>query len=534
MRRSVLSTIAVSAAVATAAATTSAISSAGAAEPAPVAQVEAVASRTAEIDWGRCSDKDLRKAKARCGFLRVPMDHTVPEGRTLKIAVSRIKATAAAGQRRGPLLSNPGGPGGSGLTLPLYLKSVLPKDLARSYDLIGFDPRGVGASKPSLHCRNNPYRAPQPDYQPKTAEGSAPGANERAWLKRAATFAKACGAEHGRLLEFVGSQDVVADMDRLREALGAGAISYYGFSYGTVLGQLYATEYPERVRRMVLDGNVDATDWGFDNLDDQAQSFQRAMNTFFRWVAKHDKVYGLGVSLAEVHRSYSRVLRTLTRHHVGRFGPADFTDVLTFSGGYAEFLWPETASMFARLAGGETGPFRTMAADFLAADPNGTAVINAVSCLDNRWPDDYDDYRDEAFDNAADHPIRAWADALSALPCRTWPVEGRSTPDVGGLATPELLLVNTTGDGVTPYANAVALRARFPRSVLLAQRGSIDHTAGLAGNACVDRTIFRYLRDGDLPARKLLGGPDRTCGTPSKPKPLKKDRREAGRNGLAG
>lgn len=395
----------------------------------------------------------------------------------------------------------------------------------------------MGASRPALDCRYDPYKLPQPAYRPTSGADDAPGANERAWLRRAGKFAKACKARYGALLSHLGTTDVVADMDTLRQALHAEQISYYGFSYGTAIGQVYATEYPDQVRRMILDGNLDATRGGYESLDGSARAFEASIQEFFGWVADHDKVYGLGNTAGQVEAKYYAQERRLTRTPLGKVGPADFNDVITFTAGYSESVWPDVASAFARLVGGQEGPFRKLAKEALAADPNGVAIQLGVDCVDGRWPSDYATWREDAFDLAEDAPFRAWSDALSALPCRVWPAEAGPSPDVGGFRTPELLLVSTTGDGVTPYANSLRLRQLFPHSILLAERGSIDHTAGLDDNTCINKVIFQYLGTGELPDRRLLQltpGADKTCTSNPRPKPLKADRQAAGRDGLAG
>src|SRR5690349_20580410 len=202
------------------------------------------------ITWGACENAGLQARQAECGFLTVPLDYAAPAGKTLELAVSRIKHSVPAAEYQGVMLVNPGGPGGAGLALPV-LGDLVPKKAGAAYDWIGFDPRGVGASKPALTCDATYAGYRRPPYVPSTR------AIERAWLARAKGYAAACARNGGALLHHLRTTDSVRDLERLRSALGAKQINFYGFSYGTYLGQVYATLHPERVRRMVFDGNVD-------------------------------------------------------------------------------------------------------------------------------------------------------------------------------------------------------------------------------------------------------------------------------------
>ena len=200
------------------------------------------------IQWGTCASRGLQARGAECGFLTVPLDYKNPGGTKIKLAVSRIKHKSANYQ--GIMLTNPGGPGGSGLTLSV-LGEFIPDGVGSDYDWIGFDPRGVGSSQPALACDPEYNTYDRPDYRPTSAS------IEAFWLAKTKAYAQACATAGGALLNHLKTTDNVQDMDSIRKALGADKINYYGFSYGTYLGQVYSTLYPNRVRRMVLDSNVD-------------------------------------------------------------------------------------------------------------------------------------------------------------------------------------------------------------------------------------------------------------------------------------
>ena len=198
------------------------------------------------IQWGTCTVPRLVSAGAQCGYVIVPLDYDHPRGTKIKLAVSRVKHKTPDSQAQGPMLVNPGGPGGSGLIYAIFGEFV-PQGAGNAYDWIGFDPRGVGASVPSLSCIPDYDGYNRPPYVPVTRQ------IERAWLARSKAYAKACDAHQHALLRHLKTVDSVRDMESIRKALGAPQINYYGFSYGTYLGQVYGTLYPNRFRRVVFD-----------------------------------------------------------------------------------------------------------------------------------------------------------------------------------------------------------------------------------------------------------------------------------------
>jgi hypothetical protein len=165
------------------------------------------------IKWGKCGIPGFDELGAQCGYLTVPLNYKKPSGTKIKLAVSRIKSTVSADKYQGVMLTNPGGPGGSGLTLSV-LGQYVPHNAGAAYDWIGFDPRGVGSSIPALTCNGNYFKPPRPQYVPTTQK------LETTWLKRSAGYAKACDKAGGRLLDHVKTVDTINDMESLRKALG--------------------------------------------------------------------------------------------------------------------------------------------------------------------------------------------------------------------------------------------------------------------------------------------------------------------------
>lgn len=478
----------------------------------------AAATAASTITWGRCSDGRLRAAGARCGKLAVPLDHADPNGRKIRIAVSRIKATAPAAKRQGPLVINPGGPGGEGLRISASLKADLPRSVSSSYDLIGFDPRGVGASRPALACKSGYASGPRPAYKPVTGRLKPPGPNERRWLKRSKAYADACAKRSGDLLPFLSTEDVARDLDLLRQALGAARINYYGFSYGTYLGSVYATLFPNRTRRLVFDGVVDPRNVWYAGQLAQDRAFEIAMGKFWSWVARHHSTYRLGRTAGAVEKRYYRNEANLRRKPVGQIGSAEWNDVF-LTAGYAQFTWPAIARAWSSWVRGVRRPIAARYASDIEGFDNGYGMYLAVQCSDVAWPSDYARWRRDAFATAKKAGFETWANVWFNTPCLYWRAPAGVPVSINGLNTPSLLLVSSTLDGATPYSGALQLRRMFPNSALVAQVGSTTHSDSLNGNNCVDAVVIRYLRTGTLPKRDGGSGADVRCRRSPLPRP---------------
>jgi pimeloyl-ACP methyl ester carboxylesterase len=212
------------------------------------------------ITWGPCSDPNLQAFNAQCGFLSVPLDYSNPSGPQIQLAVSRILHTSGSTDYQGVIVANPGGPGQSGLDLNASLVSALQGEgytaAADDYDWIGFDPRGVGSSQPAISCNPNYFSPDRPSYVPTSP------ALTRYWLGQSEAYAQACddvSVQQSALLRHMTTRDTAMDLDRIRQALGQTRIAYYGFSYGTYIGQVYATMFPTHVGRLILDSSVNPT-----------------------------------------------------------------------------------------------------------------------------------------------------------------------------------------------------------------------------------------------------------------------------------
>ncbi|MFF5173203.1 alpha/beta hydrolase [Micromonospora sp. NPDC000089] len=466
------------------------------------------------ISWGPCASPGLQRRGGQCGFVEVPLDYAKPAGTKIKLAVSRIAHKSADYQ--GVMLVNPGGPGGSGLTLSV-LGEYVPNGAGEAYDWIGFDPRGVGSSEPALSCDGNYFSYNRPYYNPVTP------ALEKTWLARSKGYADACAKAGGALLDHVKTIDSVRDMDSIRKALGRDQINFYGFSYGTYLGQVYATTYPQRVRRMVLDGDVDPRGvWYQANLD-QDIAFDKNIKIYFDWIAQHDAVYHLGKTGRAVERLfYAQQLKLLKKPAGGIIGPDEWTDIF-LQAGYYVYGWEEVAEAFAGWV--HEGDWQTLKALYDDSNPqgpgadNGFAMYLATECTDARWPQSWNTWRVDNWRTFLRAPFETWGNAWFNAPCRDWAGKVGKPVTVDGSKAPGILLINETLDAATPYEGALEVRSRFPKAVLVEGVGGTTHAGSLSGVACTDDTIAAYLATGALPARVPGRRSDVQCDPVPRPDP---------------
>jgi pimeloyl-ACP methyl ester carboxylesterase len=307
--------------------------------------------------------------------------------------------------------------------------------------------------------------------------------------------------------------DSARDMDRIRASLGQKKLNFYGFSYGTYLGQVYATLFPERVRRMVFDSNVNPTRvWYNANLD-QDVAFERNMKIWWGWVAKYDDVYHLGATEMAVEKAwYAEQKRLRTEPAGGKVGPDEFNDVFV-NVGYSQSTWADLAQAWVDLVANHdpTTVIAWWEGGFTAGDDNWFATYNAVSCTDAQWPTKWSTWRKDNWRVYGEAPFLTWNNAWFNAPCRTWPAKSGNPVNVSGRKVPGILLVGETLDAATPFSGSLEVRKRFPKSSLIALPGGTTHANSLFGNECLDNQIADYLVSGKLPARKPGNRPDATC-----------------------
>ncbi|WP_330241548.1 alpha/beta hydrolase [Streptomyces sp. NBC_00525] len=485
---------------------------AGLVTAAPAAADTTATPRAAPITWKDCGTAS--SPTLQCGTVSSPLDHDDPAGRHITLALTRVPHTAKTFQ--GPLLVNPGGPGGSGLSMAPFVAASLPEKVAAQYDVIGFDPRGVGKSRPALDCLPGYFDPVRPDPVPQSLGG------ERINRNRARDFAAACGEKYPDLLPYMDTVSAAKDLDVIRRATGARQLNYFGYSYGTYLGAVYAKLFPERVRRLVLDSNVDPDGvWYDDNLA-QDYAFDTRHKAFAAWVAKYDATYHLGTDPAAVEAAWYRMRDAVEKHPAGdRVGAGELDDTF-LPGGYYNGYWPALAEAFAAYVNdADEKPLVAAFERFAAVDAdgdNGYSVYSAVQCRDASWPRIWNIWRSDTWRVHAKAPFMAWGNTWYNAPCADWPVAPLNPVRVSNHELPPALLFQATDDAATPYEGGVTLHRKLRGSRLVVEQGGGNHGITLSGNDCLDRYLVDYLADGTLP-RDGRGDADAVCPKLPDPEP---------------
>lgn len=474
--------------------------------------------------WGPCTDptgsaderKALADAKFDCTTVTVPLDYAAPAGTTAKIALSRQKALDPKA-RIGSLLINPGGPGGSGVGfLPQISGAIKTGEVAQKFDLVGFDPRGVGGSTPTIDCSNTAEIDAQRVEKPfdSTPQGvAADEAEEKA-------FAQRCVERTGtEVLKNVGTRDVVRDLRIIHRVLGDDKLNYMGYSYGTAIGAEFAAQFPTDVRVMALDGADDLARRVTDPVGaalEQPKGFQLAFTNFATACAAALKGQcPVGPDPQGATAVLQKALRPLITTPVpaagagaGRTLGYNDAGAAVLQSMYSTQLWDPLAFGLEKLATGD-GSVLLQIADILqgrSADGsynNEQEDLQAVSCVDSPPVTDRKVALDISTQTLKLAPLfdtgYGPSDVLDA--CAFWPVPptGRTTPiDAAGL--PTTLVVSSLGDPATPYENGRSLASQLGSRLLTVDNN--QHTVALQGlNKCADAITTRYLVDGAAPAQ---------------------------------
>lgn len=405
------------------------------------------------------------------------------------MAVARQPARVPA-ERLGSLVINPGGPGGSGIDdLPTELR-VLTASLQDHFDIVSFDPRGVGRSD-AVTCSPGGTSAgqgasttPGLDPTPSTETGQA------ALVSADRAFAAACLQYSPQLLGRIGTADVVDDLEVLRRALGDPGLTFFGHSYGTYLGARYADAFPNRVRSMVLDGAIDPALTLTQMVSAQAESFDMALQAFFAWCESTSACpWQTG---GDARGRFLALMARVRAHPLGPAGPAELYDAVLGTM-YSPSFWGSLGRALASAESGDGGSLAALARDYRnTAGPNGQAAFLDITCLDHPAPAAVTAYSDLAGRAAASAPVFGPLFAWGELQCAVWPVPPTSAPRaVGAVGSPPILVVGTTEDPATPLAWAASLARQLPRAALLVREGR-DHVAYYY-SSCVREAVDRYL-----------------------------------------
>ncbi|MEU6996412.1 alpha/beta hydrolase [Streptomyces sp. NPDC046465] len=442
-------------------------------------------------DWRRCGADT--PARFRCATIKVPLDYRSPGSAAIDVAISRIRA-GDAGKRRGVLLSNPGGPGGPGLDLPLALSKDMPKAVTDRYDLIGFDPRGIGRSTP-VNCGLADSERQWPRHYRPFGES----------VRMAKSVADKCRAKAGGTLAHITTRNTARDMDVLRAVLGEKKISYFGVSYGTALGSVYTQLFPGRADRFVLDSAVDPARMWRKMFQIWAPEVEPAFQRWSQWTAEHAAAYRLGKTPAEVRATFWGLVKRADRDPIVVGGDkVTGTDIRLIL--RREFFTVRSAAELVAVlrdaaAGKPVPEFPTAPED----GDNGVSALWSVVCGDNAWPRDPQTYYRDSVRDAARYPL--FGDFVSNIaPCAFWdrPAEPATVVD-NRVAT---LILQNEWDSQTPLSAARNMHRALKGSRLVTVDEGEGHGVayGMAqgpANRCAQDTATAYLVTGVLPAEDV-------------------------------
>lgn len=447
--------------------------------------------RNQQLTWTACG-------AALCATALAPLNYSAPGEAAITLSLRKIPATAP---RIGTLFVNPGGPGFPGTDLA----SRFDRTGLEGYDIIGWDPRGVGASS-AVECFQGD------DMDAWLALDSSPddSAERQALIVANRSFGQSCLERTGELLGNISSIDTARDLDLLRELVGESKVNYFGYSYGTYLGALYAHLYPQHTGRLVLDGAVAINESDREQQVLQAEGFDRALGHFADWCVQQR--CALGEDREAVLAAVVRIFDATDVHPMRTADPdRPLTQSLAVTGVlgqlYSEQFWPALAGSLQQAAGGDR------------KSPDGSALLSAADSYNQRDSDGR--YGQSAFafpaiycldhaDQGLDQALADWKQAQQKAPifgrylgpsltCPVWPVAPRyPRQDLTAKGAAPFVVIGTTGDPATPYEDVERMARELEPAVLLTLEGE-GHGAYGRGNACIDTAVRRYLVDGVLP-----------------------------------
>ncbi|MFJ3927181.1 alpha/beta hydrolase [Streptomyces sp. NPDC090022] len=462
------------------------------------------------LDWGKCpaptpieGGGESPGKNWQCATLQVPLDWSKPDGEKIDLGVIRTKARDPE-NRLGSLVFNFGGPGGSGITtLPGAAKEF--EALGRRYDLVSFDPRGVGRSEP-VRCKTDrqldAYYAQ--DATPSTPE------EEKAYVDGIRQYIEACERNSGEILPYVGTENAARDLDALREALGEPKLNYFGISYGTELGGVYAHLFPKNVGRAVFDAVVDPTKTSWESGLGQAKGFQLALDNFAQdCVDRGDACRLQGSTPAEIEENIVKLQKQLADRPLP-VGDRQLTESAATGGIaqalYSKELWPLLEQGLDEAEGGQGQLLLALYDAINGRDQNGHysnigAANTAINCADSKDRYTLAETKAKLAEFRAASPVFGDYLGWAMLGCTGWPVEGASaTPDVSAPDSAPILVIGNTGDPATPYEGARKMVERLGPGVgvELTYKGE-GHGAYNSGDACVQQAVNAYLLEGKVP-----------------------------------
>jgi pimeloyl-ACP methyl ester carboxylesterase len=458
----------------------------------------------AGLEWASCGS-------FQCATLTVPLDYSLPQGRQIDLAVVRQQARRPD-ERIGSLFVNPGGPGGSAIDFLRAWAPTLAGDIRDRFDIIAFDPRGVGQSTP-LECHDNILELAALPPDPQT------DAEWQDVFDSSQALADLCAERSDGTLPYLGTENVARDIDQLREALGEDKISYFGYSYGTEIGAVYADLFPDRVRAMVLDGAVDLALSG-DQIDlEQALGFETAYDHFLQDCRARSC---LDVS-EDPEAAVQRLLTTARDSPVPapRYDrPASEGEIILAIVGslYSQGSWSMLARGLQQAIDGDATALLRIADNYLGRKADGTydnslEMNIAVNCLDHEFTTDPDAVKALAGEFQPLAPHFGAALAQGGVTCGFWHAVPSPLSVPVATGAPPIVVIGTTSDPATPYRWAVGVAGELETGVLLTNHGE-GHTAYRSGVSCIDIAVNDYLLTVQPPPQGSSCGTDRFSTPP--------------------
>ncbi len=441
----------------------------------------------------------------QCAHIKVPLDYAKPGGKAITLALLKEPA-GNPDSRVGSLVVNPGGPGGSGVDYAANATSYFGNELRQAFDIVGFDPRGVGRSTP-VDCL--------PDAELDAFVASDPDPDTRQEERRAdrmvRAFGEGCLRNSGALASHVSTVEAAKDVDIIRAVLGDRRLSWFGASYGTFLGATYADLFPNRVGRMVLDGAIDPTLSNADMSLVQAHGFEVALRSYVKACVDRGDCF-LGRTVDEGTQRIRTFLDDVEKQPISGSGDRELAVGNAVLGIWAPLYnqdyWPVLDQALRSAFEGNGSTLLTLSDAYTSRGPGGYSdnsleALYAVNCLDH--PDSVSwkeaDARLPEFEKAS--PTFGAIFAAGLPTCGKWPVDGpRDRGPLRAKGSQPIMVIGTTRDPATPLEWAKALASQLDNAVLVVRDGD-GHTGYNAGNACVDKAVESYLVSGQVPKSEV-------------------------------
>jgi pimeloyl-ACP methyl ester carboxylesterase len=453
---------------------------------------------SATLFWGPCpAGPTPLDPRQQCATVAVPLDYADPAGPTIPLAISRI-STAQPGERRGDLVLIPGGPGNSGLANPTLDATRLPISVLDEYDLIGFDPRGVGASSP-VSCD-------LPPEEQNVIQWPAPNGDISGNVAVAQETARDCAVNGGPVLRTISTATEARDLDRIRATLGERTISYWATSYGTYVGAVYATLFPRHTDRVLLDSSDDPNPALVERgwLANWALGAAIRFPDFANWASQPDNPDRIAGSPADVRADFLALATKLDGRPIAWPGanPPELTGnalrQFMFQALYSNKSFPLLAELI--LAARSSGPLPAPPSPPQSVLQNTDAVSIATICDDVRFPTSVADYARAVAANRVEYPLTNGM-PTNITACSYWPYPPTTPPvTITGDGPSNVLMVQNLRDPATPYPGARTMLAAFAGRARMVTVNAGGHDAYLAnGNACGDALATRFLVTGPRP-----------------------------------